>query len=482
MIRSPSEKIITSLKSAIGSHKMSLTLADASAKSGLSLTETQDGLNFLVAEYRGNLAATSTGELLFSFPHGFSKPWEQAEKLSALWSKIKRSTLGILKFVVRAWISIVMVGYVVIFALILLAITFSSKNSDREESSSFSGGFMFHMMLRMLLDSLFWTFHPFSPYQMAYDPYFDQHRIRKPKVPFYERVNRFFFGPEEKPKDEQELFRLALQEIRAKKGRVGVLDIMRVTGLSKNEADPFMARLMLNHDGNVFVSEEGGIFYEFTAMRKSTLNEQTLSPDSIWNKKETVPPFTGNTAGSNMLITCLNGFNLIMSTVAISAGWTVEKLKYIFTVASTNMPAELIMPPADGPALLLGWIPLLFSSALFLIPLTRAFNRSSLKRKISNLNGKRGLLRTIFNIRPPREIAENELKNGWQSMADVPPSDRELNTEIARLGGDVVTHDDGSYKYKFAAIEAEMKALEEARLKASKKEIYAGDVIFSSAK
>ncbi len=110
----------------------------------------------------------------------------------------------------------------------------------------------------------FGHFTRFPPFYIGHDPYYDHYAPKKKKAPFYERVNRFFFGPEEKPIDEKEFIKLVLQEIRAKKGRIGLLDVMRVTGFSKEKADPFMAKLMLNYDGDVSVSEEGGIIYEFS--------------------------------------------------------------------------------------------------------------------------------------------------------------------------------------------------------------------------
>ncbi|HXW60155.1 MAG TPA: hypothetical protein VEK06_01320, partial [Myxococcota bacterium] len=317
MTQKPEEKVIDSLKHALRGLSGPVTVADAALKSGLALHEVKNGLNFLVFDYRGNLMATSEGELLYSFPTGFSKPWEQREWLETLWQKIKKASLGVLKFLVRAWITIVMVGYVVIFALILLGLTFA-KSSDRDEDHSFSSSLMFHGLLRLILDSLFWTFHPFSPFYVGHDPYYDHYAPKKKKVPFYERVNRFFFGPEEKPLDEQDMAKLVLQEIRAKKGRIGILDVMRVTGMSKEEADPFLAKLMLSYDGDVSVSEDGGIIYEFPAVRKTASLEAIFSPPSIWHKRETMPAFTGNDAGSNMLIAGLNGFNLLMSTLAIS--------------------------------------------------------------------------------------------------------------------------------------------------------------------
>jgi hypothetical protein len=480
MKATPGEKILSSLKTAIGNETRPMTLADASTKSGCSLYDTKEGLNYLIAEYRGNLAATSEGELLYSFPTGFTKPWQTQENLALTWGKIKKTTLGILKFVVRAWISIVMVAYVVIFALILIALTFS-KNSDRDDGPNFSGSLMMHALMRLIFDSLFWTFHPFSPFRIS-DHEYDYARGYRKKMPFYERVNRFFFGPEPKLFDKQEATRLALQEIRALRGRIGVLDIMRVTGLSKDEADPFMAELMINYEGDVQVSDEGGIYYEFPALRKSSLNEITRPAPSIWNTREVLPEFTGNTASSNTLIFCLNGFNLLMSSVAIANQWTIEKFRYIFTLASQNIPLELVPPPPESHALLLGWIPFMFSLSLFLIPLGRALSRPQQKREIENKNGKRGLLRTILSKLRPSGIKEEELKKGWAEQAQAHPLEKEITREIIRLGGELELNENDAPVYRFKALEAEAKALMTARQKASSAEVQVGDVVFSSAR
>ena len=482
MIRRPSEKIVEGLKQALRDVRTPLTVADAATKGGITLADAKDGLNFLIADYRGHLAATAKGELLYSFPTGFKKPWERQERWQKIFNKIKKGLMGSLKFLVRAWISIVMVGYVVIFALIILALSFS-KSSDRDDGPSLSGALMFHTLLRLVLDSLFWTFHPFSPFYIGNRGYgYDHYVPARKKTPFYEKVNGFFFGPEEKPVDEQELRRLVLEEIRAQKGRVGLLDLMRVTGMGKDEADPFMARLMVDYDGDVSVSDEGGIIYEFPEVRKSSLNERVRSPDSIWQKRETMPQFTGNSAGSNVLIAGLNGFNLLMSTIAISNSWTIEKLKYVVASAQTNLPPDLLPPPPDGTPLVLGWIPFIFSAALFLIPTTRALGRGRKKREIDVKNGKRGLIRAILSKLGFKGIREDVLKQAWVQQAQAKPDKREFTREIIRLGGELDLNEKDEPVYRFKAIEAEMNALGMARSRADDAEASVGEIIFSSAK
>lgn len=481
MTTAPSEKIISRLKTSLATIAGPVTLADASVKSGLALHDAKSGLNFLVAEYRGNLAATNQGELLYSFPTGFSKPWEAQEKFAEMWAKTKKFGIGVLKFLVRAWITVVMLGYVVIFALILLALTFS-KSSDREDShSSLSSTLMFHTLLRLILDSLFWTFHPFSPFYVGHDNFYD-YRPKAKKAPFYERVNRFFFGPEEKVVDKEELTKLALQEIRAQKGRIGLLDLMRVTGMSKEEADPFMAELMLNHDGDVLVSEHGGIIYEFPTMRKTALSEITPPSPPVWQKREVMPPFTGNDTGSNVLIAGLNGFNLVMSSVAIANGWTIEKFQYIFNVAASKIPPELLPPPPEGTPLLLGWIPLVFSLALFAIPVLRALGRGKKQQEINAKNGKRGLIRVILTKLGFFGIKEEVLRQGWEEAALAKPESKELTREIIKLGGELELNEHDAPLYRFKAIEAELGALKQARTQASSHEAAIGEVVFSSSK
>jgi hypothetical protein len=120
-----------------------LTIADAAEKSGLSLREAERGLHALISEYRGHLAATENGELLFSFPTGFKKPWERTSKIKKFFGRIKRGIVGVGKFIVRAWISVVLIGYVVGFAALLIALTFAGRGDrDLVASSSFMRSFV----------------------------------------------------------------------------------------------------------------------------------------------------------------------------------------------------------------------------------------------------------------------------------------------------------------------------------------------------
>src|SRR5262245_12798402 len=243
------------LEQALEGKGKDFTIADAAAKSGLPLRDAETGLHALLSEFRGHLRVTSEGELLFRFPSGFSKPWETRTRLSALGHKLGRAALGVGRFVVRAWISIVLVAYALIFLALIIGLTFASSSGgsrDRRGGVGFELGYVF---FRVVADALFWTFHPFSPF--AYVDYraAAPRRVEKrDETPFYEKVNRFFFGPDVPEPDPRQQERRLLAEIRAQKGRIGLADVIRITGLPRDEADPLMSRLLLDYDGEVEVS------------------------------------------------------------------------------------------------------------------------------------------------------------------------------------------------------------------------------------
>lgn len=457
-----------------------IALADAVAQSGLPMLQAERGLHYLVAEYRGHLAATESGQLLFSFPTGFTKPWEKIDQLTKLWRKTKNSLLGVAKFVVRAWISVVLVGYVAIFAVILIGLSLA-KSNDRDNDSSFGGTMLLHTLLRVIFDSLFWTFHPFSPFNV-YNGADQVQRPREKTGAFYEKVNRFFFGPEKIVEDDLAIIRKILEEIRALNGRIGLADILRVTGLERDKADPLMSRLMLDYDGEVVVSEAGGISYRFIEMRKTAQNYPATRPSAIWDRFEKMLPLTGNAASSNMLIAGLNGFNLIMSYVAIGGGWTIAKLHYLVTVSPKAIQLGMAPPMPEGNPLILGWIPFYFSLALFALPLVRLLRRPHEKKRMDRENGRRALLRAILTRISSKGIDEKTLSSEWAWAATAAPSTKELIREVVKLGGEMEILPSGHTVYRFRDLEAEHAALNDERRYAHGSEREVGSVVFSSSK
>lgn len=465
--------------------KIDLTIADGAAKSGLALRDAERGMHALLSEYRGHLRVTSEGELLFRFPNGLTKPWETRTKLEALASRAGRALVGVGRFIVRAWIAVVLIGYAALFLALIIGLTFARSSDSKSERGGGMGLELGAVLFRVIGEALFWTFHPFSPFAVGYYGYGygDAGYARAPrqrqrdenKEPFYTKVNRFFFGPDQPPEDPRAMERTILAEIRGQKGRIGLADVMRVTGLPRDEADPLMSRLMLDYDGSVEVSDEGGIFYRFEAIRKTVAQpagEQRPAP--AWARLEKLSPLTGNEAGTNLLIVALNGFNLVMSLYALANGMTFEKIAMMLS----RVPLNKI--PDTGTAVALGVVPLVFSIALFALPVVRALYRPIKERKVARENGRRGLLREVLTGIDKREITDASLTKAWSSAAGKAPDAKEITREVVALGGDVEIQEDGRVRYRFPDLEAEAAALKAEREAASEEEARVGKIVFSS--
>jgi hypothetical protein len=491
-----------------------LTIADAAATSGLSLGDAERGLHELSTRYRGTLGVTDSGELLFQFPHGLSLPLTKKPWFRRVVDGVKKTVVGAAKVVVRAWVSIVMIGYALVFLAIALAWMFSGRDDDGP------GGNAIAIVLRVLMEALWWTFHPFSPVarRNVYDgslwrdgDVVSGHRLRRrtrtirrfgqlvtieedlpgdveeEKVPFYEKVNRFVFGPEATPPPSiEEQKRRLVAQIRVNRGRIGLLDVMKVTGLPREEADPLLSRLLLDYDGEVNVDDDGAITYRFEALRKTAGDTPPSPPPPSWATRKTAPAITGNPLGTNLLVGAVNAFNLIMATVALNANLTIDRLVHLISTWDAPFPVPPL--PYDGVPVVLGAIPLLFSLLLFALPAWRAVRKGAAEKAVAEENARAEVLKTVFEQMSEAAkkgeavggVREDSLKRAWKQATGAPPDDKELAAAVVALGGDVDMDAMASGRglYRFRDLEAEVKALQTQRATASAQEEQVGAVVF----
>jgi len=467
-----------------------VTVADVAAKTGLALRDAESGLKWLSSEYRGQLRVTSEGELVYLFPTGFAKPWEAADARRRLFRAVGRGAMGALRFIVRAWVAVVLVSYAAIFLALLIGMTFARQGNDNNSrrDDGLPGGALAYAFLRVVGDALFWTFHPWSPFSVYYAPAMwepayaggyarrQPRRAQGPKVPLYERVNRFFFGPQPPAEDPREAERLALAAIRAGKGRIGLADVMRVTGLPREQADPMMARLMLDYDGDVDVSEDGGIVYRFAAVRKTALDQPEPEPPPAWARSKAMPPLTGNSPGANFVIAALNAFNLLMGVWCIENGMTIERVVHLFD----RFPHPI---PDTGVPIALGVVPLVFSALLFLLPLGRAVARPRRVRKQAEEKGRLAVLREVLErVRGKQPVTDAAVAEAWRRATGRDAPGKRLDRELVALGGDVVIEPDGATRWRFADLETEAAAVEAEREHAAEDEARLGEVVFATDK
>lgn len=464
-----------------------LTVADASAQSGLALRDAESGLTFLTAEYRGHLRVTEDGDLLYVFPAGFTKPWETKERWQRVLTAVANALLGAGRFIIRAWLLIAMVAYALLFVALLIGL--SMAGNRRDERSPGAG--LIGVLFRAIADAVFWTARPFSPvyvYPMGFaDDGFSgrstQRRAARAQqdeeVPFYERVNRFVFGPKEPAPDPLAVRASILSAIRIGKGRIGLSDVMRVTGLPRDQADPLMARLMLDHEGTVEVSDAGGIYYVFPGMRRTAGEELPFpppGPKAAWETPKTVPPLTGNSAGHNLGIAALNAFNLLASAWVMGSGLTISNIVLLFETRRHPVPL-----PDDGMPIALGLVPLLFSLLIFLMPVFRALKNKLAEGAVKKENARLQIMKEVLTRASRKELVTDQaLREKVRIATGHEPTSKDITREVVALGGDVEPGPEGEIRYRFADLEAEAEALEEERAHAPAKEARVGRVVFAS--
>ena len=475
-----------------------MTVADASVASGLALRDAESGLHWLTSEFRGHLRVTEDGDLVHVFPAGFTKPWEPREKTWQALSRIGSALFAAGRFVVRAWLLIAMIAYALLFVGIVIGLTFARGSNDRDSGV---GTAMLGGLVRGIADAVFWTFHPWSPLYVGGYGRGDGHGEyassgarrrgqRDPNaVPFYEKVNRFVFGPPAKAPDPHAMAARILGEIRAQKGRIGLADVMRVTGLPRDEADPLMARLMLDHDGTVDVAEQGGIIYRFEGLRR-TAEDPAPSPrtadtaparlPAAWDTPARLAPLTGNPGASNVAIAALNAFNLLASAWVIANGMTVSNL---ITLLTTHVPqgSPPLVLPDDGLPMVLGVIPLVFSLLLFALPMVRGLSQLHAQTRIAQENARLAILREVLTRAPKKQpVPDEALRVAYRVATGKDPTSKEITARVVDLGGDVDVGPEGEVRYRFADLEAEAEALADERAHASPAEAKLGRVVFAS--
>lgn len=432
------------LRGALADHRGDLTIADAAAKSGLPLRDAELGLHRLLQVHRGHLSVTDRGELLFRFSDGIIKPFGGAMGVLRL---LGRGALGLVRWTGRLALTLFILGYSLVAALALLLGSLALAILAEDGGPVEAAGYIVWATFEMIGDALFWTFHPLrAPDELDDTPH------RQPRA-FYQRVNGLFLGPPRRDHDPQAAARLLVAEIRARQGRIGLGDVVRVTGLLPDAAGPLVSRLLVDYDGHVDVTCDGAIVYSFPALRPSVGEHAPAAPPAIWRRERPLAMFTGNTGGTNAKI-------LALLSVVAAFGYFGMWLE---------LSAWFGAFPFYGSLLLVALI-------VLRIPMHIAGRRADRRE-----NGRRAVLRLAHDGACERQgVPTHAFAEAYHAAADLHLVPSQLQKLLVDLGGDLVIADDGSTAWRFPTLELELGALALVRARADAAEQTVGTVEFSS--
>lgn len=428
------------LRGALAGPVVDLTIADAAARSGLSLRDAEVGMHRLLRDHRGHLSVTERGELLFRFPEGVALTTRSQLRAIARW--LGRAGFAVVRWSARLGLSIFLIGYCLVFTvmivgtLLLFALVTGADFDFGDGVGDLVGG---------LLDSMFWCFHP------VWDPL--EPEGRRPH-PFYEKVNGLFFGPPRPRDDERAPIRALVAEIRAQRGRIGAGDVVRITGAAPERASALVSRLLVDYDGHIDVTDDGAILYRFPDLRPTAgAAAEPGPPPAIWQQSLEVPAFTGNSFGDNVWIVGLLGFVALLAHAATSLGLWVWLAEVPFYAS-------------------------LFFAAL--VPLRLPFWLRRRRAAITE-RGRRALLQLAHEAASQRAgVDEHDAAVAWKTATGRRLAGPALRRVLIELGGDIVIAADGRAPWRFPALERELAALTTARAQAGDDERDVGAVEFTS--
>jgi hypothetical protein len=438
------DRAAEALRAVLADHRGDLTIADAAARSGLPLRDAELGLHRLLQAHAGHLSVTDRGELLFRFPGGLVRPFGGALGVLRV---LGRVGLGVVRWTGRLALTVFLLGYTILAALAMFVASFLIAAIAEDGAPVEGAGYLLWATLELVSDAIYWSFHPLrAPDELGEGPH------RRPRA-FYERVNGFFLGPPRPAHDPRAAARLLVSEVRARRGRIGLGDVVRVTGLAPEPAGQLVSRLLVDYDGHVDVTDDGAIVYRFPALRPSTAEPAPLAPPPIWQRVRPLPAFTGNTAGTNAKILALLAF-------VGGFGWLGVTLGFPYWAGSL---------PYFGTLALL---------ALLVLRLPFHFLR---RRADRHENGRRAVLRLAHDGACERRgIDTREFADAYREAAGTTLDPKRLQALLIELGGDLVLDDHGGAPWRFQNLELELGALALVRARAGVEERQVGAVEFTS--
>ena len=451
------------------------TVGDVMSRTGLVQSEAEASLRRLLETRRGHLEVGEAGTLVYRFEPSFVRRDEEP-----LWSRIRRGAWEAFKTGFKVWTLLMLVVYLVVFVALLLAAVFAGKKGDGDgwggggggRDRGYGGG---HGHIHF---PSFWFWYLFwSPGWGWGRPYYGhrwEERVgqREARVPLYKKVFAFVFGPDRPRPTQPQKDRSVLRLIRSRSGVVTAADLVQYSGLRRHEAEEELGRMVAAYDGDVKVAANGTLVYVFPELMVSAHGRVSeKAPDPAWRRLETAVPVTGNSAGTDVAIGAVNTFNL--AAAATAPLFIFPRLGLGGVAAWTGLV----------------WVPLVFSTMFFAIPLMRWIGVKRENRVRAERNLRKVLLSHVYRASlvgdgaQPVTVAAATADAAGLSKKQV--SAHDVEAELVRLTADwdatVSVAANGQTEYRFEQIRAEFQGADEVRRQLALESREVGEIVYSSA-
>ena len=455
-----------------------LTVADMAAKTALPLAAVQELIPAAADEYGARLEVTESGEILYSFPNGFTSRYRGlGPSLRRFTEKTLDALTRFLRAAFKVWIMVMLIGYFALFVLITLAALLffmaasasSNDRNNRRNSDSFGGAIFFSRMMDMVFR--FWFYSRLTRPDGGYRRSGGYSRSRDgDERPMYQKVFSFVFGGDDPNGDwERRETTEVIAYLKSRRGVMSLPEFMILTGLDPQKADKEILTWCAKYGGMPEATDDGTVVYRFDPMLLSAERSKTEAGRAALFKKPW--SFSANKQTTNTAFAVINGANLvfgayflyfILNPVSPLTGQHVPGSFLFAFVCHLLAGAGInpVLPVAIG----LGIVPVLFSLFFWIIPAVRAAGLNKKNASIDLENRRKKCFGAI-----------------WDKPLEVSGIDERLVMEIGAYSvPDVSVDSRGATIYAFNGLDREKKALEHYRsaIDAGKSEL--GAVVFDS--
>jgi len=444
------------------------TLTEAAAMTGLAIDEAREALDALLTKYVCRLQVSEYGDLIYNFGErlrrrGIKTFAEHMAELGAwLW---KAFTV-----VYKAWITVTLVVYFVLFLVVLIALVIASSardSSDRRRSSSIN----VWPFLQMFTAIFHWrTVTGTITYEQ--DRYGYRYRHYQPtpgilnarKKNFIAAVYDFVFGPPRATRDPLQNEREVAAYLRQYKGVIVASELSALAGWTLPQAETFLTECVIRFQGDTRVSENAVLYAEFDTITRAVGDVENGEIVYYWDEYEPEYELTGNSAAHNLLIGFMNSVNLLFSVLVLNG-----TLARLFQPDSGTSLATAAYSLASGQfaMVFLGWLPLIFSTLFFAIPLVRLLRLHGLRQRRHRQNIRKRLFKAIFARQGQPQTLTEVLAAVNANAREETVSPRVLETMLQELSldmdGDMTVTEAAEAQYAFPRIGRELPEVEQLR-------------------
>ena len=304
-----------------------------------------------------------------------------------------------------------------------------------------------------------------------------QKYLQKPKRFSYQTLS-YIFGEKRKAKDRLFIEKIILHYIRHNKGKIVIAELVQITGWSVYQAETQAARLLANYNGEVEVTEDGVIIYNFYELAHTdvslTKQQDIIQSLKVWERPLPERKMNDNDEATNVKLEKINKTNLIVSsTASLLTGGLVISQQF-------GLLANLLLLGSSTA--------LCFSMVFFLLPEIRKFFVFLENEKIRNQNVETFILKGIFKrihsqISPDKDLKKliqeskplKQYEYWWNrflpssvfeySLILTSTYHRELllQKKALELEAEINVDQNGDLYYDFERLNRELQTIEEQR-------------------